>query len=303
VEKLITFGCIPLSNLFEKLCGKGCENKRVPQWVLTLSIEKQKAFLEGYLASDGHKLKSCGEHKFSSHSFVTISEILIKQLTQIVLRIGYKICVKKEKNYESNNAYKNRMQAYSGYISKQHGNSFIHDGYYLMPIREIKKEHYSGIVYNLEIENANSYTTSGICVHNCSYPLEIGQFQNTIKVLIFRTAVFKNSNFMKQFYYNRRIPESCYDSYEEIDTIDDTGDENPVQPPKLMWQEGTSRCNKCKFVMTQTDKECPQCQGTEFTPIEPMFFDDWVTADTFATAYWEKLLNKEQIVDTEDDGI
>lgn len=133
-----------------------------------------------------------------------------------------------------------------------------------------------------------------------SYPLEIGQLGNTTKVLIFRTAVFKNSNFMKQFYFDRWIPQSCYNSFEEIDTIDDTSDENPAQPPKLMWQEGTSRCAKCKFVMTQTDHQCPQCEGTEFIPIEPMYFNDWETADRFATEYWEKLLNKEGITDTED---
>lgn len=133
-----------------------------------------------------------------------------------------------------------------------------------------------------------------------AYPLEIGQLGTTTKVLIFRTAMFKNSNFMKQFYFNRWIPQSCFNSYEEIDTIDDTDDENPAKPPKLIWQEGTFRCNKCKFVMTQTDPECPECQGKDFTPIEPIFFDTWEEADAFGSAYWEKLLNREQVIDTED---
>jgi hypothetical protein len=137
-----------------------------------------------------------------------------------------------------------------------------------------------------------------------AYPMIIGKSENTVKSIIFRSAYPKSSNLMKTFYFDTWLPMSVYNSYEEVDMIDDTDDENPPKQPKLMWQEGTFRCNKCKFVMTQTDPECPDCQSKDLSPIEPMFFDDWASADKWGSDYWEKLLNREKVMDTEnDDGI
>lgn len=135
------------------------------------------------------------------------------------------------------------------------------------------------------------------------YPLMLGTNETTTKCLIFRTANFRPSNFMKTMYFDNWLPQMTYNSFEEPDMIDDVGDENPPKPPKLMWQEGTFKCGKCKFVMTQTDPQCPQCESTDLIPIEPMFFDTWEEADKIATQYWERLLNKEQVIDTEDDGV
>ena len=132
-----------------------------------------------------------------------------------------------------------------------------------------------------------------------SYPMFLGSSENTIKVLIFRTGYPRPANYMKTFYYDTWIPMSIYNSYEEIDTEDDTHLESAAPPPKLMWQEGTFKCRKCKFIMTQTDPKCPQCESSDFEPIEPMIFDNWEEADAVGTAYWEKLLNRENIVDTE----
>jgi hypothetical protein len=105
---------------------------------------------------------------------------------------------------------------------------------------------------------------------------------------------------MKTFYYKTWIPFSTYDTDFEVDMIDDTDEEEPAQPPKLIWQEGKARCLKCKTVLT-TGIECPECGSKEIQPIEPMIFNDWETADKMATQYWENLLKKEQVSDTEGD--
>jgi len=39
-----------------------------------------------------------------------------------------------------------------------------------LPIRKIEKKNYKGKVYNLEVENDNSYVTEFACVHNCWTP-------------------------------------------------------------------------------------------------------------------------------------
>jgi uncharacterized protein (TIGR00375 family) len=53
-------------------------------------------------------------------------------------------------------------------LNRKHG--WIDENYAYLPIREIHKEKYSGEVYNLEVEEDNSYTTEFACVHNCMTP-------------------------------------------------------------------------------------------------------------------------------------
>ena len=43
----------------------------------------------------------------------------------------------------------------------------IYDNKILYPIKQVEKIHYSGDVYNIEVENDNTYTAYGFIVHNC----------------------------------------------------------------------------------------------------------------------------------------
>jgi len=52
--------------------------------------------------------------------------------------------------------------------SIRHG--WIDDSYIYLPIRDITKEEYNGKVYNLEVENDNSYVSEFATVHNCWTP-------------------------------------------------------------------------------------------------------------------------------------
>jgi intein/homing endonuclease len=136
----------------------------------------------------------------------------------------------------------------------------------------------------------------------CAYPM-LGRGEKTVKCIIFRSAYPKNSNYMKTMYFDTFIPFASYDSNAEVDMIDDTDQEDPPKPPKLIWQEGFARCRKCKFVMTMHEAKCPECESQDLELIEPTYYDDWETADKFAQAYWEKLLNKEGIENADEDGL
>ena len=62
-----------------------------------------------------------------------------------------------EFNYQTNN-------------NLDHLNFIYKDDYYLIPISNITKNTYSGIVYNLEVANTHTYNVYGFAVHNCSAP-------------------------------------------------------------------------------------------------------------------------------------
>ena len=62
---------------------------------------------------------------------------------------------------------------YSNYKTNNnldHLNFIYKDDYYLIPISNITKNTYSGIVYNLEVANTHTYNVYGFAVHNCSAP-------------------------------------------------------------------------------------------------------------------------------------
>ena len=46
------------------------------------------------------------------------------------------------------------------------------DKYLYLPVKEVQQREYQGYVYNLEVEEDNSYTTNCFTVHNCLPPLE-----------------------------------------------------------------------------------------------------------------------------------
>ncbi len=45
--------------------------------------------------------------------------------------------------------------------------AFYEDGYVWAPINEVLQEEYKGLVYNLEVEDDNSYVVQNVIVHNC----------------------------------------------------------------------------------------------------------------------------------------
>jgi glycosyltransferase involved in cell wall biosynthesis len=44
--------------------------------------------------------------------------------------------------------------------------------YVFLPIFKVIEKQYDGIVYNLEVENSNSYVANGVIVHNCITAVE-----------------------------------------------------------------------------------------------------------------------------------
>jgi intein/homing endonuclease len=255
-----------LSILFHSLTHK-------KEWMLQLPLSKLKWILYGLWEGDGYH-----NGKFGNRFTLVANDESILNFTMYALsRFGI-VAGKKKYSY---------LAKIHRRFGKEYKNKIVNQGRIYASVKDMNILNWDKIEDNQKM-------------------IDVKRIKDLIAVKIRNIKKFDYEGYA----YDFSVPDThnflagdmilAHNSYEEIDTIDDTSDENPAQPPKLMWQEGTSRCNKCKFVMTQTDRECPQCQGTEFTPIEPMFFNDWDTADAFATTYWEKLLSKEGITDTED---
>ena len=64
-----------------------------------------------------------------------------------------------------------REQCFKKFVNKlkrKHG--WVDENYVYLPVKKIEKEDYNGEVYNLEVEEDNSYVSEFACIHNCWTP-------------------------------------------------------------------------------------------------------------------------------------
>jgi ribosomal protein S19 len=165
---------IVLKELFDKLFGRGAKNKSIPAWMLYLPPEKQKHIILGHWRGDG-----C--IKFNSFEMCSSSKKLIFQLQIILHRLGIVPSIYANKQ-KKGDIYRMRiagkyLNVFGKIIKVKHPHSesrnritvfsWIDKNYIYHPIKDIQKEKYKGHVYNLEVDNDNSYVCNGVVVHNC----------------------------------------------------------------------------------------------------------------------------------------
>lgn len=148
-------------------CGRGAENKYIPQFILNLDFEMLKRFISGYMSGDGSF--SSGLWKATS-----VSKKLIYQLGQCVSKaygVGYSIYFDKRPGkctIEGRTVNQKDTWSITFRLNSDKMHSHYIDGSLWQPVRNIeynpkRKE----IVYNMEVENDNSYTANNMGVHNC----------------------------------------------------------------------------------------------------------------------------------------
>lgn len=148
--------------------GKGAKNKELTSDIFNLPKKELKGFLDGYMSSDGCFTQ--GNFKASS-----ISNKLIYGIAQCEAKVygrPYSIYLNKRKKQtiiegrlvNQNDGYEVKWKP----ENKKQDKAFYEDGYIWCPINKIETVDYQGRVYNMEVEDDNSYTANGIIVHNCT---------------------------------------------------------------------------------------------------------------------------------------
>jgi len=188
-----------LSRIFKQLFGNGAQNKKIPKLVMDLPIKKQESLVYGMWKGDGYiNINRTGPRA----GYSTISYNLIQQLKLLLLRQGIipSIYEEKEKKVKGIN-HKKSYRIHVGqrdslikianllninYYPKSYKsiNSWIEENYLYTPITQVKRKIYSGDVFNLEVENAHSFTSEAFLVHNCGdiMHLEIDVDDKTQKI-------------------------------------------------------------------------------------------------------------------------
>jgi AmmeMemoRadiSam system radical SAM enzyme len=164
-----------IARLFEALCGRGAHNKQVPPPVLNAPVPVIRAFLEGYLAGDGHRS--------ASHAVaLTVSERLALGLFELGLHLGllptyFEHTPAPTKQIEGRTVSQSKVYIVK-YLPKRFDAGFVArpersawretDTCFLVPLRLIERVPHSGLVYNLEVEHPDhSYLAPFLAVANC----------------------------------------------------------------------------------------------------------------------------------------
>jgi pyruvate formate lyase activating enzyme len=171
----VEVGQTSIARLFEALCGRGGHRKQVPPPVLAAPVPVMRAFIEGYLAGDGHRT--------ATHAVgLTVSERLALGLFELGLHLGvlptfFEHTPPATKQIEGRTVSQSKFYVVR-YLRKRFDAGFDAraersvwretETSFLVPLKGIDRVPYSGRVYNLEVDDPDhSYLAPFLAVANC----------------------------------------------------------------------------------------------------------------------------------------
>jgi len=152
--------------------GKGSAGKYIPVWLMGAPDMVVDAFLEGYLGADGHVSKTTGNDLVEMS---TVSKALAYGLVHLATTLGKSAVVYRQD--ESNDVIEGRKVnsraiykvRWRDKCDEGHRQTFYANGIQWRPIREIIPLHNELTVYNIGVEEDESYIAEGVIVHNCKH--------------------------------------------------------------------------------------------------------------------------------------
>lgn len=152
---------------FARRFGKYAYGKHIDAGTMNLPIFLLKAFLEGYVDSDGCFVDS-------EYRVTTASRELAYGLMQIVAKVHKR----PSRIYKTNRPDKyiiegREVNQRNTYVvlwhtdNRKQDKAFYEDGYVWFPIKEVCATNRKEFVYNMEVNEDHSYTANGAIVHNC----------------------------------------------------------------------------------------------------------------------------------------
>ncbi len=157
-----------LALFLKSLVGSRANEKRVPETLFDAPREIVKSFLDAYIKGDGHRYPN---GKITS---TTVSRELAYGVAWLALKCGYFASVYDAPMPEAGSIQGRKVRrAPHQYTVVWYEDSEIKRSYiatkehYLIPIREIKREKFSGDVFNMEVEEEHNYLAGFLLVSNC----------------------------------------------------------------------------------------------------------------------------------------
>lgn len=165
----------------EALCGSGAREKRIASCIFDLPTNLREAFLDGYLAGDGSRVRNVRVAKTASRSLASLLPLLAESL-------GYHVTVHFFRDEAEKQIGGRRFRGVGYYqITLAHRNGEIQDRKPSKPTRIDRKGHaftlrrvkaitttdYHGPVWNLSVQDSPTFQTVVGMSHNTVKPVGI----------------------------------------------------------------------------------------------------------------------------------
>ena len=172
VRRSTTLGvCVTKSSvalLFKALCGTGSAAKHVPQPLFASPLAVVEAFLRAYFLGDGHRYPN-GKLAATTKSHALAYGVAWLGLVTGHLPSLYENEVPARRLIQGRRVRQTpRQYTLVWYEDDQVARKAITtDDNYLVPLRSVDREPYSGAVYNLEVEGEHNYLANFTLAANC----------------------------------------------------------------------------------------------------------------------------------------
>ncbi len=154
---LVRFSSKILATIFERLFGRNAYTKRIPEELMRVKPKLQSYMLRGWLEGDGY------DNSVDVRG-VTASKTLALQMYQICLRLNILPTLD---SLPPRRGVKSVMYRLRINKNPKLKTRYIKNGKLYTPVSYVKMDFYEGKVYNLEVEEDNSFVTESFTVHNC----------------------------------------------------------------------------------------------------------------------------------------
>lgn len=147
--------------------GRGAENKILPKWVLSLPVEQARIFLDGYLSGDGYV-------RAKSISACTVSAKLALGIALLMQRVFGKCPAIRTSgprplvSIEGREVETLPLHHVEVPQSDKRLRNYVAEDYAWGHVREVTAVTRDALVFNLSVEEDETYTANGLVVHNCT---------------------------------------------------------------------------------------------------------------------------------------
>ena len=160
--------------------GKGAINKTIPGWALSMSHKYRKILFDGIMDSDGWRKSD------TSMKVTSISKRLILGIRMLAESLGYSTSVSYYKRPEKTVIEGRTVNQHDTYSVAVHDNKnrktgLEYNGHKWYKCRNVIKTGEIKTVYNISVEEDDSYIADSIVVHNCQ-DLSVAGNQGGIKL-------------------------------------------------------------------------------------------------------------------------
>ncbi|MDQ3748938.1 MAG: hypothetical protein M3367_08005, partial [Acidobacteriota bacterium] len=171
----VQFYSAKMSDWFAKHCGKGATTKALSPELMNISPTQAKVFLDAYLAGDGNISERENSRMIR---FSTASETLARQVQMLLNKLDIQAWIQVREGGETVFSKQqperiiNRNPLYQiGYTENKKWDMVREtETHFIVPIREISREVFNDLVFNIDVAETHSYLVKGFAVHNCTAP-------------------------------------------------------------------------------------------------------------------------------------